>query len=232
MTGTGHVSMAREHRLHRRRVALVLVDREPDRCPHPLDIRASAEDGAVAGEHHAAQQRPAARGQRLEGRAQLADHLRVERVAHLGSRERDSRERPVPRDAQRAHRPRPARWNGSATARTWARSGSSSHTTSVSSGTSTVADGTGLADEPEHQPWTCRRPRRSRRDTRPRRRCLARPPPAGPRAPACRVPGAGRGATCGRSPRTGVHRFPGPGPRRAPPARRHRSGRGWGRQDP
>src|SRR5688572_9495098 len=44
-----------EQRLHRRGVALVLLRGQPDRCAHPLDVGAGAEDLALAGQHDASQ---------------------------------------------------------------------------------------------------------------------------------------------------------------------------------
>src|SRR5688500_153717 len=129
-----------EHGLHGRRVAFVVGDGQAHRGPHPVDVGAGAEDGPFAGQDDPAQGFGWLARELVEGGAQLSDELRVERVAHLRPIEDDPREGAVPRDAQSAHRPRPRRWKGSATARTWASSGSSSQTTSVSSGTSTVAE--------------------------------------------------------------------------------------------
>ena len=128
-----------EHGLHGRCVALVLLDAHPDRRLHPCHVGPGAEDPALAGQDNAPHGPGWLIGEPAERRSQLLDELGVERVAHLRPRERDPNESGVAGDLEAVrHRPE-RRWNGSATARTWASSGSSSHTTSVPSGTSTVA---------------------------------------------------------------------------------------------
>ena len=138
----------REHRVERGRVPFVLLDAEADRGSHPVDVGTGTEDRTGPGQHDAAQDVGTLRRELFERCPQLADELRVEGVADVGTVEGDPGERPFPLEAQAAHRPRPRRWNGSATARTCARSGSSSQTTSVPSGTSTVADVPGSPTSP------------------------------------------------------------------------------------
>ena len=87
-----------EHLPHRVRVGDVLVEREADRRTHPLDVGAGTEARALAGEHDGA--RAPDVDERLR---ELADQLRVERVAAIGPRQRDPQHGAVALDAERAH---------------------------------------------------------------------------------------------------------------------------------
>ena len=69
----------------RARVGHVLGEREIGHAAHPVEVRAGAERVALAAQHDGARGRVDA----AEDRAQLRDELRVERVAHVGARERD-----------------------------------------------------------------------------------------------------------------------------------------------
>ena len=87
-----------QHPEEAQRVLDVLLVGEVDRRALPVDVGAGAEALALAGEHDGA--RVADVGERL---GQIPDQLRVERVAPLGPGERDSQDRPVAFDSERAH---------------------------------------------------------------------------------------------------------------------------------
>ena len=79
-----------EHARHTARVLEVRFAAEVERCAHPSDVGAAAEALAGSGEDDSAN---ACIGfKELEGRPQLGDQFRVERVAHLGAGERDVRD--------------------------------------------------------------------------------------------------------------------------------------------
>ena len=91
MTGTGHVSIVSNMSRHGHRVLLVALRVERDRGAHPGQICAGTERGSVAGEHDRAELCRSFAGQRREGRPQLRDERRIERVVDLGSGQRDPR---------------------------------------------------------------------------------------------------------------------------------------------
>ena len=116
--GAGHESRAAAERVtlytrdHRRaarvdrlahaeepqRVLDVLLVREVDRAPLPLDVRPGAEALAFTGEHHGASIPDVG-----EGFRQLPDQRRVEGVAPVRLRERHPQEVSVPLDPEPAH---------------------------------------------------------------------------------------------------------------------------------
>ena len=94
-------------------IRLVVLERQAPRRALPADVGASAEDRTVPGEDHGAQSRCQLVRQAPERLGERGNELGVERVAHLGTRQRDPRHRPswpAPLDpkAVRAH-PRPRR---------------------------------------------------------------------------------------------------------------------------
>ena len=87
-----------EHPPHRVRVRDVLVEGELGRRAHPVDVGAGAEARALAGEHD--RTRAADVHERL---CQLADQRGVERVAPVGTRQRDAQDVAVALDRQIRH---------------------------------------------------------------------------------------------------------------------------------
>ena len=79
-----------EHVGHRHGVLLVAFHIERHRRPHPGDVGAGAERGAVAGEDHGPERGGLLAGKRREGRPQLGDDRRIEGVVQLRACERDS----------------------------------------------------------------------------------------------------------------------------------------------
>ena len=131
---------------------------------------APAQNSAVAGEDHAAERCPAARPRAARrSRAAPRSARRRTRSGPRGGRA-DPGDVSVTFQPQPGHRPR--RLDGTARPPrvTWVSSGSSSHTTSVPSGTSTVAEA----------PVPSTRPSKDGRD------CRRRSRPGTPRRPACR----------------------------------------------
>ncbi len=89
ITGTGQRVDRVEHLGHRHRVLLVGLAVERQRGAHPGDVRAGTERRAVAGQDDGPQRTSAILArERAEGRPQLGDQRRVERVVDVGPRER------------------------------------------------------------------------------------------------------------------------------------------------
>ena len=88
MTGFGQLSIARNMSLMRSASATFASNAQIERRAHPVDVGAAAEHLALAREHDGAD--VVGGGDSRERLVKLRDDLGVERVAHLGARERDA----------------------------------------------------------------------------------------------------------------------------------------------
>ena len=75
-------------------IRLVVLERQAPRRALPADVGASAEDRTVPGEDHGAQSRWRLVRQAPERLGERGDELGVERVADIGTRQYDPRDRP------------------------------------------------------------------------------------------------------------------------------------------